>query len=215
MAEAKPVGLAIAGVGGVASSKPVATAIVGPGGLAVARPVATAIAGISPHELSGLGIPLAANHKRKAMQAINRFAGPINRLNKYGFTVSEGRDLLVGPQFSLQSRVNDKDIAADEANENRIQSADKPKKKEEFKQPASEAPAANPIGTSPFAHPLLPNPYPFISPMYPVKLNWENEPIESAPGYEPIPFLDRSFNQQYYPPQPYLLEPYNFYNFQQ
>lgn len=31
------VGLAIAGVGGVASSKPVATAVVGPGGLAVGK----------------------------------------------------------------------------------------------------------------------------------------------------------------------------------
>lgn len=31
VAEAKPVGLAIAGVGGVASSKPSATAVVGPG----------------------------------------------------------------------------------------------------------------------------------------------------------------------------------------
>lgn len=50
-------GLAIAGVGGVASSKPVATAIVGPGGLAVAKPVATAIAGVSPSEVAGLGIP--------------------------------------------------------------------------------------------------------------------------------------------------------------
>uniref|UniRef100_A0A2S2QZX5 DUF4774 domain-containing protein n=1 Tax=Sipha flava TaxID=143950 RepID=A0A2S2QZX5_9HEMI len=46
VAEAKPVGLAIAGTGGVASSKPVATAVVGPGGLALAKPVATAIAGI-------------------------------------------------------------------------------------------------------------------------------------------------------------------------
>lgn len=46
VAEAKPVGLAIAGIGGVASSKPVATAVVGPGGLALAKPVATAIAGI-------------------------------------------------------------------------------------------------------------------------------------------------------------------------
>lgn len=33
VAEAKPVGLAIAGVGGVASSKPSATAVVGPGTL--------------------------------------------------------------------------------------------------------------------------------------------------------------------------------------
>lgn len=38
IAEAKPVALSIAGVGGVASAKPVATAVVGPGGLAVSRP---------------------------------------------------------------------------------------------------------------------------------------------------------------------------------
>ncbi|CAG2063167.1 unnamed protein product, partial [Timema podura] len=50
VAEAKPVGLAIAGVGGVAASKPVATAVVGPGGLAIARPVATAIAGVQVNE---------------------------------------------------------------------------------------------------------------------------------------------------------------------
>lgn len=46
VAEAKPVGLAVAGPGGVAASKPVGTAISGPGGLSVARPVATAIAGV-------------------------------------------------------------------------------------------------------------------------------------------------------------------------
>lgn len=50
VAEAKPVGLAIAGIGGVAASKPIATAVVGPGGLAIARPVATAIAGVAPED---------------------------------------------------------------------------------------------------------------------------------------------------------------------
>ncbi|KAJ8930696.1 hypothetical protein NQ314_016461, partial [Rhamnusium bicolor] len=50
VAEAKPVGLAIAGEGGVAASKPIATAVVGPGGLAIARPVGTAIAGVSPDQ---------------------------------------------------------------------------------------------------------------------------------------------------------------------
>lgn len=50
VAEAKPVGLAIAGVGGVASSKPTGTAVVGPGGLALSRPVATAIAGVEGAE---------------------------------------------------------------------------------------------------------------------------------------------------------------------
>jgi len=56
IAEAKPVALSIAGVGGVASAKPVATAVVGPGGLAVSRPVATAIAGVDPDDIGGLNI---------------------------------------------------------------------------------------------------------------------------------------------------------------
>lgn len=50
MAEARPVGIAIAGEGGVASARPQGTAIVGPGGLAVSRPVGTAIAGIQGAE---------------------------------------------------------------------------------------------------------------------------------------------------------------------
>ncbi|XP_063903109.1 golgin subfamily A member 6-like protein 7 isoform X2 [Zophobas morio] len=50
VAEAKPVGLAVAGEGGVAASKPIATAVVGPGGLAIARPVGTAIAGVAPDQ---------------------------------------------------------------------------------------------------------------------------------------------------------------------
>ncbi|KAF5273643.1 hypothetical protein FQR65_LT04643 [Abscondita terminalis] len=50
VAEAKPVGLAVAGAGGIAASKPVATAVVGPGGLAVAHPIGTAIAGVSPDQ---------------------------------------------------------------------------------------------------------------------------------------------------------------------
>ncbi|KAK9879769.1 hypothetical protein WA026_006834 [Henosepilachna vigintioctopunctata] len=50
VAEAMPIGLAVAGEGGVAASKPVATAVVGPYGLAVARPIATAIAGVAPEQ---------------------------------------------------------------------------------------------------------------------------------------------------------------------
>ena len=55
MAEAKPVAVSIAGVGGTASSQPVATAVVGPGGLALTRPVATAVAGVQGAE-SILGV---------------------------------------------------------------------------------------------------------------------------------------------------------------
>lgn len=71
VAEAKPVGLAIAGTGGVASSKPVATAVVGPGGLALAKPVATAIAGIPGAEaLVGVaGNSAKQKHKTAAATA--------------------------------------------------------------------------------------------------------------------------------------------------
>jgi hypothetical protein len=46
VAEAQPVGIAIAGVGGVAQAQPIGQAVVGPGGLAIARPIGTAIAGV-------------------------------------------------------------------------------------------------------------------------------------------------------------------------
>ncbi|KAK6641844.1 hypothetical protein RUM44_013562 [Polyplax serrata] len=61
VAEAKPIGLAIAGPGGVAASKPQGTAVVGPGGLAIARPVGTAIAGV---EVEG-SVPIGGSHKNK------------------------------------------------------------------------------------------------------------------------------------------------------
>ncbi|KAF4523666.1 hypothetical protein B566_EDAN006036 [Ephemera danica] len=46
VAEAQPIGIAIAGPGGVAAAQPIGTAIVGPHGLAIARPIGTAIAGV-------------------------------------------------------------------------------------------------------------------------------------------------------------------------
>uniref|UniRef100_A0A182NZT6 DUF4774 domain-containing protein n=1 Tax=Anopheles epiroticus TaxID=199890 RepID=A0A182NZT6_9DIPT len=108
IAEAKPVGLAIAGEGGVASSKPVATAVVGDGGLAVARPVATAIAGIKPSELGNLGLPISVNKK-------------VLTKGKYGL-VAAGDEaaggVLVGPDF--EARVAPKEIEA-ELEDNRQQ----------------------------------------------------------------------------------------------
>ncbi|KAF7267453.1 hypothetical protein GWI33_019319 [Rhynchophorus ferrugineus] len=65
VAEAKPIGLAVAGDGGVAASKPIATAVVGPGGLAIARPVATAIAGVSPDQaLVPVYVDGSSSHKK-------------------------------------------------------------------------------------------------------------------------------------------------------
>lgn len=74
VAEAKPVGLAIAGVGGVASSKPVATAVVGPGGLALAKPVATAIAGI-PGAEALVGVAGNGGKQRNKAAAANGGTG--------------------------------------------------------------------------------------------------------------------------------------------
>uniref|UniRef100_A0A182YNT3 DUF4774 domain-containing protein n=1 Tax=Anopheles stephensi TaxID=30069 RepID=A0A182YNT3_ANOST len=109
IAEAKPVGLAIAGEGGVASSKPVATAVVGDGGLAVARPVATAIAGIKPSELGNLGLPISVNKK-------------VLTKGKYGLIAAgdeaAGGGVLVGPDF--EARVAPKEIEA-EIEDNRQQ----------------------------------------------------------------------------------------------
>ncbi|XP_053686856.1 uncharacterized protein LOC128736400 [Sabethes cyaneus] len=102
IAEAKPVGLAIAGEGGVASSKPVATAVVGDGGLAVARPVATAIAGIKPSEIGSLGLPIAINKK-------------LVTKGKYGLVAADQdvpTGLLVGPGFQ-EARVSQNEIEAE------------------------------------------------------------------------------------------------------
>lgn len=86
VAEAKPVGLAIAGAfvkvlynfdllflqqfsllgpGGVASAKPQATAVAGPGGLAIARPVGTAIAGVDVEGSIPIGAHQHKNNKKK------------------------------------------------------------------------------------------------------------------------------------------------------
>ncbi|EDV96563.1 GH15132 [Drosophila grimshawi] len=63
VAEAKPVGLSIAGEGGVASSKPNAIALSGRNGLAVASPKATAIAGVSPEEAAAFSITLPSRNQ--------------------------------------------------------------------------------------------------------------------------------------------------------
>ncbi|XP_033149584.1 uncharacterized protein LOC108598051 [Drosophila busckii] len=63
VAEAKPVGLSIAGEGGVASSKPNAVALSGRNGLAVASPKATAIAGVSPEEAAAFSISLPSRNQ--------------------------------------------------------------------------------------------------------------------------------------------------------
>ncbi|XP_064544721.1 uncharacterized protein LOC135432822 [Drosophila montana] len=63
VAEAKPVGLSIAGEGGVASSKPNAVALSGRNGLAVASPKATAIAGVTPEEAAAFSITLPSRNQ--------------------------------------------------------------------------------------------------------------------------------------------------------
>ncbi|XP_011212955.2 uncharacterized protein LOC105232793 isoform X2 [Bactrocera dorsalis] len=58
VAEAKPIGLSIAGEGGVASSKPNAIALSGRNGLAVSAPKATAIAGVSAEEAAAFSVAI-------------------------------------------------------------------------------------------------------------------------------------------------------------
>ncbi|KAI8120190.1 hypothetical protein CVS40_8500 [Lucilia cuprina] len=58
VAEAKPVGISIAGEGGVASAKPNAVALSGRNGLAVSAPKATAIAGVTAEEAAAFSISL-------------------------------------------------------------------------------------------------------------------------------------------------------------
>jgi hypothetical protein len=120
IAEAKPVGLAIAGDGGVASSKPIATAVVGPGGLAVARPVATAIAGVKPSEVSQLGLPVPAKFKDIVSRDSVR-DDSIPTRGKYGLATlsdDETEKILVGPNFYAEARLSDKGIDADDDQEN-------------------------------------------------------------------------------------------------
>ncbi|KAJ6640693.1 hypothetical protein Bhyg_05624 [Pseudolycoriella hygida] len=119
-------GLAIAGEGGVASSKPIATAVVGPGGLAIARPVATAIAGISPSEVQGLGIPIGSHKSGMKFQSVN-----VPTANRYGLaSIANGLDLLVGPTFSHESRVTEKDISADDSHKADVEGDDGKKPEE-------------------------------------------------------------------------------------
>lgn len=87
----------------MASSKPVATAIVGAGGIAVARPIATAIAGISPGEVSGLGLSIP--HKQ-AIGSISEIRLMSKYTNKYGLTQAGRNDdqmILVGPGYFQQT----------------------------------------------------------------------------------------------------------------
>ncbi|XP_067647075.1 uncharacterized protein [Eurosta solidaginis] len=73
VAEAKPVGLSIAGEGGVASSKPNAIALSGRNGLAVSAPKATAIAGVSAEEAAAFSVSIP-NRNNLVIKAGNRIS---------------------------------------------------------------------------------------------------------------------------------------------
>lgn len=223
--------MAIAGEGGVASSKPVATAVVGPGGLAVARPIATALAGISPSEVSALGIPI--HHKYKAYfragTAPQQMYIPSSK--KYGLATGNSPDrlaLLVGPDYAHESRINEKNISAldDQSTVTIVAPAAEEvdskmpldEKKEDSTGENELLPPLKPRGPRPqptTAEPIHPVPYPFIPPVSPFRFNWDTEPLEPAPGYEPIPFFDqRAYNfPQFYPfPNVLPIHPFQFQN---
>lgn len=111
----------------MASSKPIATAVVGPGGLAIARPIATAISGISPEEVQGLGISIGSHKAATKFQTIN-----IPTAHRYGLTsIANGIGLLVGPTFSHESRVTEKNISADDSHKDEIKPVEKDQAKNE------------------------------------------------------------------------------------
>lgn len=101
VAEAKPVGLAVAGPGGVASSKPVGTAVVGPYGLAVAKPVATAIAGVpGAEQLVGLGSKKSRPYKPHASAVPT-----ITNKTKEDRSAIIGRSVQNRPQFEYSNSI--------------------------------------------------------------------------------------------------------------
>ncbi|XP_075163131.1 uncharacterized protein LOC142235758 [Haematobia irritans] len=81
VAEAKPVGVSIAGEGGVASSKPNAVALSGRNGLAVSAPKATAIAGVSPQEAAAFSISLPSRNQLVIKSGSKRIASPEDSSN--------------------------------------------------------------------------------------------------------------------------------------
>lgn len=229
-------GLAIAGEGGVASSKPVATAVVGPGGLAVARPIATAIAGISPNEVAALGIPL--KYKTPFFQETANSAIYLPT-RKYGLAQGTGRDrigVLVGPDFNndVQPSPDQPSISSEEPIHLKIETkyesydeieAQRPEPVENIRSNNHQQendlllppiPQINQpqIGQRDIPH-IQPVQYPFIPPVSPFRFNWNSEPAEPAPHYEPLPFYDQRAYQvpHFYPFQQNTL-PINPYHFQ-
>ncbi|XP_055707312.1 uncharacterized protein LOC129804220 isoform X2 [Phlebotomus papatasi] len=194
IAEAKPIGLAIAGPGGLASSKPVATAVVSKDGLAVARPVATAISGITPEQFSMLGLPVPQkvgfggfpSNPRESITYGNTLA------SRYGLlSLENGLNVLVGPGFQAESRFSDKGIDSEDQETKTAVVVDlddpndaKTIAMEKFKKLA-EAPKE-----------LIPNQYPLIPPRIdppPFRLDGPNYPenYESFPAAQYLPPSDQ------------------------
>lgn len=193
IAEAKPIGLAIAGVGGVASSKPVATAIVGAGGLAIANPVATAIAGLSPEEIEDLDLPIrlrgkpSANHQNLPMKG------------KYGLAESSVETLLVGPKYLSESRISDSEIQAEL--ETKVSLLNQPTTipTTPTTKKVQKKPIHDELNLAIAPDTILPNQYPLYppnyNPLYDSRIQWSPEQMpHSIPGYDQIPF-DQSFQQ--------------------
>uniref|UniRef100_W8BJE0 DUF4774 domain-containing protein n=2 Tax=Ceratitis capitata TaxID=7213 RepID=W8BJE0_CERCA len=77
VAEAKPIGLSIAGEGGVASSKPNAIALSGRNGLAVSAPKATAIAGVSAEEAAAFSVSVPNRNNLVIKTVHSQAQGPL------------------------------------------------------------------------------------------------------------------------------------------
>lgn len=138
-------------------------------------------------------------------------------------TTNDGRAILVGPAFFEESRMNEKNINAVEesnssmtiesdpkdSNDTATETVESPEKQDDVKKMIFPA-------DGPFQHPTFPRQqFPLIPPALPYQFKWETDPIESGPGYEPIPYFDtRSYsNQPYFPYQNIPpINPFQFYN---
>lgn len=149
---------------------------------------------------------------------------------KYGLAPGNSLDrlgLLVGPDYAHESRINEKDISAiDDLRINEkdlmakapVEDESKEEKQDKLNAGNELLPPLKPRGPRPqptTAEPIHPVQYPFIPPVSPFRFNWDTEPLEPAPGYEPIPFFDqRAYNfPQFYPfPNVLPIHPFQFQN---
>lgn len=187
--------------------------------MAVARPVATAIAGVSPSDVAGLGIPVAA-HKLKA----SVLAKVLPLQKKYGFAdeTVDGFNILVGPDYKARfggenKKLKEESTKDDENSKDSSEIFAEPENQNFNDAIAPEAILNSQLNINPFGNVQQP---------FQNRYNWTPEQLES--GYQTIPFdqfaaiqeraVNRGPQQQYSPeaygygyPQNFNPYPYPYY----